>query len=401
MALFKRGKSSEGDVARNTYSWPQQYKGENIMYKIPTNVYWNDNFIVYEDEFAVFFRDGKAMHVFDQPGRFALTTQNVPILRTIIPAATGVKQLGEVYYVQRREFRGKFGTPEPLTFTDKDFGLVRLRIFGEFAYKVIDPMLFITQFVGTRGYSTSQSIIDWLKTELIQTVNDVLGELKRDRNMGMVEMPAYLNEIEQLVLSKVHDEVARYGLKIANLAGLTITPPKEVQEAIDRRGAMGALGVDYMQYQTGKAIEGVGEGAAKGGDSAAAGLAGLGAGAGIGLGMGGQMGQSMGQQGAQQAQTKVKCQKCGDLNDVNAKFCDECGSPLTAVGDKINCPHCNAEISADAKFCKECGKPTRPACSQCGTELSTDSKFCRECGHDQTKPVEEKAEATPPPPPQE
>ena len=100
--------------------------------------------MVYEDEFAVFFRDGKAMHVFDQPGRFALTTQNVPILRTLGPAITGVKQLGEMYYLQRREFRGKFGTPEPLTFADKDFGMVRLRIFGKFSYKIIEPMIFIT-----------------------------------------------------------------------------------------------------------------------------------------------------------------------------------------------------------------------------------------------------------------
>ena len=131
--VFGRGKSKKGDIAKNTYSWPNEYKGENIMYRLPTNIYYNDNIVVNEDEFAVFLRDGKAMHVFDQAGRFALTTQNVPILRTILPALTGIKQLGEVYYVQRRELRGKFGTPEPLAFRDRDFGLVRLRVFGQFA----------------------------------------------------------------------------------------------------------------------------------------------------------------------------------------------------------------------------------------------------------------------------
>ncbi|MCK5397087.1 MAG: SPFH domain-containing protein, partial [Thermoplasmata archaeon] len=201
--IFGKGKSTKGDIARNTYSWPDAYKGENVMYKLPTNVYWNDNIVVNEDEYAVFFRDGKAMHVFDRPGRFALTTQNVPILGDLAAKITGIKQLGEVYYLQKRELRGKFGTPEPLTFRDTDFGLVRLRAFGNFAYKVVDPMLFITQFAGSRGWSNSENVMDWLKTEIVQNLNDAMGELKRDKNMALVEMPAYLNEIEQIILAKV------------------------------------------------------------------------------------------------------------------------------------------------------------------------------------------------------
>ncbi len=399
---FGRGKSKKGDVARNTYTWPQEYKGENVMYKIPTNVYWNDNFVVYEDEYAVFFRDGKAMHVFDQPGRFALTTQNVPILRTLGPAVTGIKQLGEVYYIQRREFRGKFGTPEPLTFRDVDFGLVRLRIFGNFSYKVTDPMLFITEFVGTHGYSTSSQVIEWLKSELIQTVNDALGELKRDKNMAMVEMPAYLQEIEQLILSKVEDEITRYGLKIMNIAGLTITPPKEVQDAIDRRGAMGALNVDYLQYQTGKAIEGVGEGAAKGESGGAAAFAGIGAGLGAGMGMGGAMTQGMQDTNlTKEKEIMVMCPHCQALLAKDAKFCKECGKSVGAP-EKENCPKCNAEIAKDAKFCRECGAPTEVKCPKCGAEMAADAKFCRECGESLSEEQEpEPAELTHPTEPEQ
>ena len=379
MGIFKRGKSTKGDVARNTYTWPLEYKGENIMYKLPTNVYYNDNIVVNEDEYAVFFRDGKAMHVFDQPGRFALTTQNVPILTSIGAAITGVKQLGEVYYLQRREFRGKFGTAEPLVFRDQDFGMVRIRIFGNFSYRVMDPILFISQFIGTRGYSSSQHILAWLKTELIQTVNDALGELKRDKNMALVEMPAYLQEIEQLVLSKVAGEVSQYGLKIMNLAGLTITPPKEVQEAIDKKGAMGALNVDYMQYQTGKAIEGVGEGAAKGGDSGATAFAGMGAGMGMGYGMAGAMNQGMKQGTESQTEVKIKCPHCEALLAQDAKFCKECGKEISQLG-MVKCAKCNADIAADAKFCKECGTPTQIKCPKCNAELASDAKFCKECG---------------------
>lgn len=373
--VFGRGKSTDGDVARNTYTWPNEYKGENIMYRLPTNIYYNDNIIVMEDEYAVFMRDGKPMHVFDQSGRYALTTQNVPILRTILPALTGVKQLGEVYYIQRRELRGKFGTPEPLVYRDQDFGLVRLRVFGQFSYRVVDPMMFITQFVGTKGWSSSEEVIEWLRSELIQSVNDVLGELKKDKNLALVDMPAYVNEIEQLVLGKVDEEAKRYGLDITNLAGITISPPPEVQEAIDKRGAMGALGVNYMQYQTGKAIEGVGEGAAKGGNGAAS-LAGLGAGAGIGLGMGNQMGQGMQQQ--QPQQVMVKCQECGALVAQDAKFCKECGKAMVKAGS-VKCPKCGAANSQDAKFCNECGGPMRAKCPKCGKE-QPGGKFCNECG---------------------
>lgn len=376
--IFGRGDSKDGDVARNTYTWPVQYKGENVMYKLPTNVYYGDNIVVNEDEYAVFLRDGKALHVFDQAGRYALTTQNVPILRTILPKLTGVKQLGEVYYLQRRELRGKFGTPEPFTFRDTDFGLVRLRAFGQFAYKIVDPLVFITQFIGTKGWSNSNEIMDWLKGEIVQTLNDVLGELKRDKDLALVDMPAYLNEIEQIVLSKIDKEAARYGLDITNLAGITISPPKEVQEAIDKRGAMGALGVNYTQYQTGKAIEGVGEGAAKGGDGGAAALAGLGAGAGMGLGMGGAMTQGM-QQGTAETQVKVKCPHCSALVAEDAKFCKECGKEITS-GGKVKCPKCDASIAADAKFCKECGSATKITCPKCNAELAGDAKFCKSCG---------------------
>jgi membrane protease subunit (stomatin/prohibitin family) len=315
------------------------------------------------------------MHVFDQAGRFALTTQNVPILTSIMAGITGIKQLGEVYYLQKRELRGKFGTPEPLTFRDSDFSIVRLRAFGNFAYKVTDPMMFITQFIGTRGWSSSEEIMEWLRNDIVQHLNDVLGELKRDKNMALLDMPAYLNEIEHLVLTNTEADASRYGLKITNLTGMAITPPKEVQDAIDKRGAMGALGVDYMQYQTGKAIEGVGEGAAKGGNGAAS-LAGLGAGAGIGLGMGGAMGQGMQQGGSKTVM--VKCQECGALVAEDAKFCKECGKPMAKAGS-MKCPKCGHPNPQDAKFCKECGAPTKAKCPKCGAEQAG-AKFCNECG---------------------
>jgi len=355
MGLFGKGPGAEGNVARKTIAWEGSdntgsVKGENVMYRYPRNIQWNDNVIVKEDECAIFFRDGKAMHNFNRPGRYAMTTQNVPVLGNLGAAITGVRQLGEIYFLQKRELRGKFGTTEPLAFRDPDFGLVRIRAFGKFAYKVEDPMLFITKFVGTEGMSNSNKIIDWLKSEIVQYLNDSLGELKRDKNMAIVDIPAYLNEVEQIIISKIADETKQYGLIITNIAGLNINLPKEVQEAIDKRGAMSTLGVNYMEYQTGKAIEGVGKGAEKGGDAST--FAGLGAGMGAGVGIGQAMAQGMKQEPAQPAKTKVKvkCPKCGAEIPKESKFCNECGNKMTAT-----CPKCGIEVKSNVKFCNECG----------------------------------------------
>ncbi len=373
--IFKKGEI-EGAGARKTFQWKDADKGENVMYRIPRNIRWNDNVVVREDEYAVFFRDGKVMHVFDRPGRFAMTTLNVPILAKLGEALTGIKQLGEIYYVQRRELRGKFGTPEPLVFRDKDFGLVRLRVFGKFSYKIVDPTMFITQFVGTEGVSTSDEVIDWAKSQLVLCVNDTLGELKRDKKMGVVDMPAYLEEIEQIALSKVEDDTTRYGIKIMKIADLNINLPEEVQEAVDKRGAMGALGVDYMGYQTGKAIEGIGEGAAKGGNASS--FAGMGAGFGAGMGMADAMAKGM-TRPEEPKKPMIKCPKCNADVNADAKFCPNCGKKMVKSG-MTSCPKCNAMIGEAAKFCPECGVKLRIKCKKCNEEVAFGTKFCPTCG---------------------
>jgi len=348
--MIFRKHDMEGAYARKTFYWEDAYKGENVMWKLPRNIQWNDNIVVREDEYAVFFRDGKVLGVLGA-GRYALTTENVPFLAKIAAAVTGVQQIAEVYYVQKRELRGKFGTPEPLVFRDSEFGLVRIRAFGQFSYRVIEPTLFITQFVGTMKYARSEEIINWLKGELVKTLNDALGELKRDKNLSVVDIPAYLQEIEQLVLTKLTGETERYGLKITKIADLNINLPEEVQEAIDKRGAMATLGVNYMQYQTGKAVENISQQPGEG-----SGMAGMGAGFGMGLGMAQIISQGMQQQTASpptpQPSGKKFCPNCGSEVPPNAKFCPNCGYKLPVANF---CPNCGSQVPPGAKFCPNCG----------------------------------------------
>lgn len=357
MKVFSKRRSTDPKLtdARKTFEWPEEFKGDNVMWKLPRNIQWNDNIIVKEDEWAIFMRDGKVLHVFDVPGRYAMTTQNVPVLATLGAKVTGIRQLGEIYWVQKREIRGRYGTPQPLVFRDSEFGMVRIRAFGHFAFRVEDPTLLITEFVGTKGYTTSADILDWLRGELVKALNDVLGELKEKKNLSIVDIPAYLEEIEQMVLAAVNSDTTRYGLRITKIADLNLNLPEEVEEAIDKRGAISALGVNYMQYQVGHAVEGIGKGAEEGGGGDMGNFIGMGAGIGAGFAVGQVIAGSVNAASGAGAPQVKTCPKCGRANPMGANFCMNCGSPLGA-GALKNCIHCGAQIPAGAVFCPKCGK---------------------------------------------
>jgi len=346
--------SIKGAKARKTFHWADNVKAKNILYRIPQNIRYNDNIVVREDEWAIFLRDGKVLAVFDRPGRYVVTTQNIPILAKLGSAITGVKQLGEVFYIHRSEQRGQFGTIEPLAFRDSEFGLVRIRVFGDFSYKVNDPTIFLSEFIGVKGYNATIEVVNWLRSQLIMSFNDILGELKRDKNMSVIDMPAYLEEFEQLLISRVTSATGRYGMKVMKIVGLHISLPDEVQEAIDKRSAMGALGVDYIQYETGKAIGGVGQGAASDGGGNGS-MAGMGAGLGAGIGMAQSMTRAI-QTSNESGSNPIKksCPKCMSAMDADARFCPKCGEKI--VGDGNICSDCSTPNDADSKFCKNCGK---------------------------------------------
>jgi membrane protease subunit (stomatin/prohibitin family) len=260
--------------------------------------------IVRESQTAVFFRDGKALDTFDA-GRHTITTANLPLLSSLIGLATSGKTpfTAEVYFVNRRDFIDqKWGTPEPISLRDPDLGLARLRAFGAYSMAVADPQLFVTKIVGTMGlYQTSQ-IQNYLRSIIISKLTDVLGESKK----GLFDLPAMFNEISAAVRAKVSDDFALLGIAIKQFFLESVSPTEETQQAIDKRAAMGAVGAgSFIEYQTGMAIGGVGQGAAQGGGGGAGGAAetglGLGAGIGMGAGMAGLMAQAM-QQATQTGQ---------------------------------------------------------------------------------------------------
>ncbi|MGD0145896.1 MAG: SPFH domain-containing protein [Nitrososphaerales archaeon] len=335
-----------------TIAWDDQFKQGSALWKVPRNIRLNDNIVVREDEIAVFYRDGKVLTYFDQPNRYALTDFNAPVVGKLLKFFQGVVQEAEVFYVPKRYMDGKFGSTQPYQFTDPTFGIVSLRVFGEYRWKISSPELFINQFVGTFNAETTDDVDGRIKEQIVILVYNALGKMKA-QGLKVTDLAANLTNIEQMVLAQGADNLGQYGMEINKISGLTISLPDEVQKAIETRSEMQVLGVNYMQYQTGKAIDD----AAKNPSGGAGVFAGLGAGIGAGSAIGGQMAQGMAQ-----GQTK-SCPNCASMIPVNTKFCPNCGAtqtvpqaPPAPAGAAKFCPNCGAAASGDAKFCNTCGK---------------------------------------------
>lgn len=344
-----------GSIAGSTtIEWDSQYKEGNIMWKVPRLIRLNDNIVVREDEIAVFFRDGKVLTYFDKPNRYALTDFNAPIVGGLLKFFTGVQQAAEVYYLQNRYIDGKFGSAEPYQFVDPVFGIVNLRIFGEFRWKISQPENFINQFIGTFAVQTSDDIETRLKQQMILLVFNAIGKMK-DNGLKITDIATNLQNIEQIVLANAPTNFGQYGIEVNKISGITISLPEEVQKAINTRSEMSVLGVNYMQYQAGQAMT----------DAAKnpGGVAGLGAGLGVGFGAGSGIGYAMaGQMGQGMYQPPMKqCPKCSMMMPTSNSFCPNCGSSQQQVQqpkpqEGILCPQCGAHIATDSKFCSSCGK---------------------------------------------
>ena len=364
-------------IGATTINWEDIYKGPNVMWRVPRNIRWNDNVVVRQDEIAVFFRDGKVLAYLDRPDRYALTSLNAPLLGNLVQALSGVRQEAEVYYLQRRIFDGKFGSAEPYVFRDPDFGLVNLRLFGEYRWRVGSPDVFINQFVGTFGATGSADVESRLRDQMVLLTYNTLGQMK-DKGMRVTDLAGSLQTIEQAILGYGPQHFGPLGVELVQVQSITVNLPDEVQKAINTRSTMGVLGVNYMQYQAGQALT-----TAAANPSGAAGAfvgagVGLGAGLGMGAGMAGQVG------GAYQAGS-TPCPKCGALIPGGSRFCPACGATVGAApaAGGTPCPKCGAVAPVGTKFCPACGAAmTAPprACPKCQAAVPATSKFCPNCG---------------------
>jgi membrane protease subunit (stomatin/prohibitin family) len=230
--------------------------------------------IVRQAQVAVFVDRGEIADVFTS-GQHHLTTGNLPILTTLMGWKYGFHSpfKAEVYFVNTRNFTNlKWGTKNPITLRDPEFGPVRLRSFGTYVIKVCDPAKFIKEIVGTGGHFTVEEVSEQLKNLIVTRFSDMLGESK----IPMLELAANYNELSSFLTGKIAPEFLEYGLELTKLLVENIALPPEVEEALDKKSSMGIIGNldDFLKYQSGTAME------------AAAMNPGGEASAGVGMGMG-------------------------------------------------------------------------------------------------------------------
>lgn len=337
--------------------WTDNSKN-TLVYKFPTNgreINQKSKLIVRESQQAIFVHKGQIADVFT-PGTYDLKTQIFPILSKLAGWRYGFQTpiSVDVYFINTKQFTGnKWGTGNPILMRDPEFGMIRVKGYGSYAFKVDDSGVFLKELFGTNSSFETQEITDWLKSLLVSAITDALGESK----LSALDLAANTLEFNETIKSTIQDKFSDIGLKLTNLVIENMSVPEEVEKAIDERSKYGILGDKtdvMMKVAAAEALKDAAKNEGAGGT-----FMGAGVGIGAGVGLGGVFAEAF----------KNGGEKQGEKTE-------------SAPSPKKKCPECGAEVSANAKFCPECGKklPAKKFCTSCGAEVSANAKFCPECG---------------------
>jgi membrane protease subunit (stomatin/prohibitin family) len=263
------------DDSRHTLVWRFPRYRNQIKY--------GAQLIVRPGQVAVFVREGRIADVFE-PGQYTLDTRNLPVLSTLAGWKYGFDSpfKAEVYFVATRQITDlKWGTPNPVMMRDPDWGAVRVRAFGTYTLRAIEPRTLLEQLVGTDSEFDASEI-----TELLRSIiNNAFADMVASSDVAVLDLASSYQELSQRlrerVLTQVDDE---YGLEIPALFIVNISLPEEVEKALDTRTSMGVIGdmQAYQAYQLGRSLPAAAE-------NPAGGLAGAGLGVGMGMAVAGQM----------------------------------------------------------------------------------------------------------------
>lgn len=348
MALFLRILEWVDD-SKNTlvHKLPLKKGGREINHK--------SKLIVRESQQAIFVHKGQICDIFPA-GTYDLDTDIFPILSKLAGWKYGFQTpiSVDVYFINTKQFTGnKWGTLNPILIRDPEFGMVRVRGYGSYAFKVDDAGVFLTELFGTNSSFTTYDITEWLKSLLVSGLTDAIGESK----VSVLDFAGNTLEFNQLVKVVIQNKFKEIGLKLTNFIIENTSVPEEVEKAIDERSKLGILGDKtdvMMKIAAAEAIKDAAKNEGAGGAFVGAGM-----GVGAGVGLGGVFAEAF--KGSSQTAQKPQVEE-------------------KTAG--VVCANCGAKLASDAKFCSECGEkiPQSKFCTNCGAKLSANAKFCSACG---------------------
>lgn len=337
---------------------------------------------VRESQVAIFVNEGQPADLY-LPGRHVLTTENMPVLTKLKSWKYGFNSpfKAEVYFINTKQFMDqKWGTSNPIITRDAEFGTVRIRAFGIFAFRVNDAVMFLKEIFGTNGSYDTESIVGQLKRSIVSGFGDLLGESR----IPVLDISSNYDELGQQTIIKLQPIFNKMGLQLTSLYVENVSVPEEVEKAMDRRATMGIYG-DVNTYTKFQAAEAIRDAAS----NPSGGLANAGVGLGAGIGLGSLMGDALRSsttapiQNSNEQQSKTEetiCNFCNLKIPAKSKFCPSCGKLTTSTN--IKCVKCNFKMEKDMKFCPQCGESQNKdlICKKCGHKIPTSFKFCPECG---------------------
>jgi membrane protease subunit (stomatin/prohibitin family) len=263
--------------------WTEQGDGV-LAWRYPMadfEIQYGGSLTVRESQMAVFVNEGKVADVFG-PGMYKLTTQTLPVL-TYLKNWDKLFQSpfkSDVYFFStRQQVDQRWGTQQPVTIRDKDFGAVRLRAFGNYTYRIADPKLFHTEISGTRDTYTVADLDGQLRGLMLQHISDAVAR----SGIAFLDLAANQVEFAKQIQAATAPSFEAIGLKLELVTLQNVSLPEELQKILDQKIGMGMVGSDmgkFMQYQTAQSMPELAKGAGSGGVAGDA----MGLGAGVALG---------------------------------------------------------------------------------------------------------------------
>lgn len=304
---------------------------------------------VREGQMAIFVQEGKIADVFG-PGRYKLDDiKNIPILTNLMAwkYAFETPYTGEIYYINTTQFTSqKWGTTNPVMMRDAEFGMIRIRAYGVYTFRVTEPAKFLRELLGTKSTFRAQDIIEQFKRMIISKLSDAIATSK----IPALDLASNYDELSELVMNEASHDFSDYGIELSSLHIENISLPEEVEKTMDTRTSLGVLQGSmgaFTQFQAAQAIR----------DAAKNEGGGL-AGAGVGLGAGVTMGKIF----------------------ADAMSADKKTESAAAGGGGGFCSNCGAALASGAKFCSGCGAKVASDVCECGTKIPKGAAFCPNCG---------------------